>query len=275
MAISASAHVHDSLWAALETFSWVPGARLVREADTTLVLTGMPYATFNNVIAADLPEKSARRRIPEILRAFVPDSLPVTWWVSDETRPTDLPEILTDLGLALQEPEFAMSIDLDRRIDEPALPPGGALEAVERPDQLEGWLAVMSAAFGWPDAGKADIFRSMYRAAPIGADGAAPIRHFVIVEDGRPVASSSLFTGGGAAFVTNIGTIPAARGRGLGTAATVATLMLAQSLGRRSATLTASVDGRGVYRRLGFVEAGVIDRYVADAAVVAAAGGAP
>jgi hypothetical protein len=45
-------------------------------------------------------------------------------------------------------------------------------------------------------------------------------------------------------------------------------LDLARSLGRETATLTASVDGRGLYRRLGFVEAGVIDRYVADASVV-------
>jgi hypothetical protein len=35
------------------------------------------------------------------------------------------------------------------------------------------------------------------------------------------------------------------------------------------ATLTASVDGRGVYRRMGFVEAGVWERYVATADTLA------
>jgi hypothetical protein len=39
-------------------------------------------------------------------------------------------------------------------------------------------------------------------------------------------------------------------------------------LGRAIATLTASLDGRGVYRRLGFVEAGTMERYVATQATI-------
>lgn len=98
---------------------------------------------------------------------------------------------------------------------------------------------------------------------------ARDIHHFLVRVGGRAVACSSLFVGGGEAFVTNIGTTPEARGRGLGTAATVATLELARAMGRASATLTASVDGRGVYRRLGFVEAGILERYVATDWVLA------
>jgi len=100
-------------------------------------------------------------------------------------------------------------------------------------------------------------------------EAARDVHHFLLRVDGRAVACSSLFTGGGQAFVTNIGTRPEAQGRGFGTAATEATLELARTLGRTSATLTASVDGRGVYRRIGFRDAGVVDRYVADAELVA------
>ena len=90
-------------------------------------------------------------------------------------------------------------------------------------------------------------------------------RHYLVRSMGARQPTSSLFVGGGHAFVTNIGTHPDARGQGLGTAATVATLALARDLGRPSATLIASIDGRGVYRRLGFREAGEMERYVATA----------
>ena len=77
-------------------------------------------------------------------------------------------------------------------------------------------------------------------------------------DGGRPAASSSVYLVGGHAFVTNIGAAPWARGRGLGTAATVATLRHAAALDHHAAVLVASVDGRGLYRRLGFREYGIL-----------------
>jgi ribosomal protein S18 acetylase RimI-like enzyme len=157
------------------------------------------------------------------------------------------------------------------RLEAPAIAQavGASLETVERPDQLDEWLAIMNAAYGWPDAAKTAIVRSMYLADQALPAADRDIHHFLVRVGRRAVACSSLFIGGGEAFVTNIGTRPEARGRGLGSAATAATLELARSLGRRLATLTASVDGRGVYRRMGFVEAGVWERYVATADTLA------
>jgi ribosomal protein S18 acetylase RimI-like enzyme len=260
--------VAASLWAALETFGWIPGARVQREPDATLVLSGTQFAAFNNVLAANLPDDAADDRIPELMAHFLPDNAPLTWWVTTTARPPDLAARLERMGLVRQEPEFAMAIDLHREIEEVRLPDGVLLETVHRPEQLDGWLGVMHAAYGWPEREKADVIRSMYRAGLAEPPDRRAIRHFLVTDHGTPVASSSLFTADGSAFVTNIGTIPGARGRGLGTAATNATLRLAQDLGRSVATLTASVDGRSVYRRIGFEEAGVVDRWVATAADV-------
>src|SRR5205807_661688 len=157
------------------------------------------------------------------------------------------------LGLVKQPPEFAMVIDIDLDGDRPIAPPpsGATLETVERSAQLDEWVGIMDAAYGWGDARKAAAIRSMYASELLLPEAERDVRHFLVRErvGGRAVACSSLFIGGGQAFVTNIGTLPEAQGRGFGTAATEATLALARSLGNTSATLTASVDGRGVYRR--------------------------
>jgi GNAT superfamily N-acetyltransferase len=261
--------VARALWAALRGFGGIPGASIEDGRDATLIRSRTPYANFNNLLASALAEDGADGRIHALLRAFAPDSLPVTWWAGPTTKPADLVGRLQRFGLARQEPEFAMALDLAGGWQAAPLAAGTTLEVVERADQLDEWLAIMNAAYGWPDAAKTAIVRAMYVkdfALPV-AD--REIHHFLVRLGPRPVACSSLFIGGDQAFVTNIGTRPEARGRGLGSAATAATLELARSLGRRVATLTASVDGRGVYRRMGFVEAGVWERYVATADTLA------
>jgi ribosomal protein S18 acetylase RimI-like enzyme len=264
--------VTSALWAALRSFGRLPNASVIDEPDVTLVLSGTPYAAFNNVLATRLGAVDPGRRIGEVLAAFSPDSVPVTWCVTTTTQPKDLAARLADLGLVKQAPEFGMIIDLEA---EPAVSPpsAAALESVERPDQLDEWVGIMDAAYGWGEARKAAAIRSMYAAELLLPEAERGIRHFLVRAGRRALACSSLFIGGGQAFVTNIGTRPEAQGRGFGTAATEATLALARSLGRRTATLTASVDGRGVYRRLGFRDAGVVDRFVADAQLVMRLGG--
>ena len=82
----------------------------------------------------------------------------------------------------------------------------------------------MAAAFEWPaDGGKRRIYEQLF-GRDLAPGSAATRRHFLVRDGGRPAASSSVYLVGGHAFVTNIGAAPWARGRGLGTAATVATL---------------------------------------------------
>ena len=139
------------------------------------------------------------------------------------------------------------------------------LEPVEDELALAALQDVQAAAYDWgPDwQAKHSIYRWLYGREL--RDPASSWHHFLLRLDGVPAAGSTLRVVAGQGFVTNIGTAPFARGRGLGTAATVATLHLARRLGLPSAVLTASVDGRSVYQRLGFREHGILDRYVADA----------
>ena len=123
---------------------------------------------------------------------------------------------------------------------------------------LDDFLAVMAGAYGWSDDGRSDAWAELYRLPLV--DRAEPLRHVVVRDAGVPAACASVFLAGGHAFVTNVGTIPAARGRGLGTRATLAVLDIAARHGSPTATLTASTMGRGVYARIGFREDALLRR---------------
>ncbi len=68
------------------------------------------------------------------------------------------------------------------------------------------------------------------------------------------MATSSLFTGAGAASIASVATLPHAQRRGIGSAMSLAPLIEARRRGFRIDTLCASAEGEPVYRRLGFRE---------------------
>src|SRR5439155_24576429 len=93
-----------------------------------------------------------------------------------------------------------------------------------------------------------------------------PWVRFVGFLDGRPVASSGMFAGGGVVGIYNVATLRSMRRRGIGTAMTLAAMRHGRSLGYHVAVLGASDLGRGIYERLGFRDVCRTEIYELDAA---------
>jgi GNAT superfamily N-acetyltransferase len=70
--------------------------------------------------------------------------------------------------------------------------------------------------------------------------------------DGRPAGACTLFKGSAAAGFFDVGVVPAARGRGIGTALMAHACRFAREQGCTVAILIASGMGHGMYRRVGF-----------------------
>jgi ribosomal protein S18 acetylase RimI-like enzyme len=258
--------VEDVLAEVLALYGHIPGASHQADEDLLWIRSGQPYGSMNHVFRLRMRPDAFADRVASVIGNFAPDSLPVTWWVGPTSEPADAADRLRGLGLREEEDEFGMVLELagGPRADAP-LPPTATLEAVTDRATLDGWMEVMAQAFEWPaDGGKRRVYETLF-AHDLDPVRAATRRHFLVRDGGRPAASSSVYFVGGHAFVTNIGAAPWARGRGLGTAATVATLRHAASLDQAAAVLVASVDGRGLYRRLGFQEYGVLRRFSAEA----------
>ena len=244
--------------AAVSLLGRLRGARLCVDPDVTWLASGRPLASLNNVFAVALRGDPAAidARI-EAVHADVSDggSLPATWWIGPGTTPPDLAAHLRAHGLTEAEPEFGMVVDVD------GLPaPAGDVEEVGEAG-LDEWLGVMGRSYGWSDPRAIAAWTELYRDAF--GDPEAPWWHVVVRDGGgAAVACASLFPAGETGFVTNVGTVPEARGAGHGTSATLAVLAIARRLGYRRASLTASVMGRGVYARIGFREDARLERFV-------------
>jgi ribosomal protein S18 acetylase RimI-like enzyme len=89
-------------------------------------------------------------------------------------------------------------------------------------------------------------------ARSVGGLDAARLHEVLALVDGAPAGGGSLWVTGRSAGLYNIGTLEAARGRGVGTAVTAALVERARGLGCTEVVLHATAAGLGVYRRLGF-----------------------
>jgi predicted GNAT family acetyltransferase len=104
-----------------------------------------------------------------------------------------------------------------------------------------------------------EVFYSRVRLEDI--RGNAPMRLYVGLAGGIPVATSVLYQGAGVAGVYMVATLQDRRGRGFGTAMTVAPLLDARHEGARVAVLQASGAGLRIYERIGFKSFGTFDIY--------------
>ena len=115
------------------------------------------------------------------------------------------------------------------------------------------------AAYGFP----ADLFPTLF-ARP--ETMLAPHLQAVVGYDGdRPVAASTVTLTHGVAYVGWVAVVADQQRRGLGAAATAVVTNLGLELGARGAVLMASPMGAPVYRRMGFVDVGLVRALTAPA----------
>jgi RimJ/RimL family protein N-acetyltransferase len=246
-----------SLKAALSLLGRLPGAVIHDAPDIGWLASGRPLASLNHVHGVRLRGEPAAvdARIDQAHAAVTDHGrFPATWWIGPTTTPTDLGSRLGARGLTEAEPEFGMVVDVAG-----VPPPDGEIEEVGEA-QLDEWLGVMGRSYGWSDPRSIEAWKELYRGGFDDRD--PPWWHVLVREAGAPVACASLFPAGDLGFVTNVGTVPEARGAGHGTAATLAVLAIARRQGFQRASLTASHMGRSVYARIGFREDARLERYV-------------
>jgi GNAT superfamily N-acetyltransferase len=224
--------------------------------------------TFRNVVlGARFEAGEADRRIAEIRSGYAGTDTGFVWWVAPHDTPLDLGSRLVEFGLDLEGHAPAMAAILEEvPLDEPP-PEGLDIVPVTDAGTLAEFLTIMEADWlEWTGGEATDIqrrtldafAREIPRRLP---HEPVPLRWLGRV-DGRPVATSRVSIGGGAAGLYAILTLPSQRGRGFGRAMTIAALRAAVGLGYRIGVLQSSDLGYSVYQRLGFRELFRYDIYV-------------
>jgi GNAT superfamily N-acetyltransferase len=260
----------DRNWrASVKAFGLAP-TTLVRDDDELFwYVTGLPDAAFNSIMYANLAPERIDAAVEELqwLRRLY--DVPMGWLIGPSSRPADLGERLAARGLVHRTTLTPMTVALASVQAGPSTVPGSAAEAggieglsveagtvpgltVERVRDaavLEAWIAAEARGFqstGPVGRGLMALRRGM------GVGHGYPLTHLLGRLDGRPVATASALLAGGIVGIFDVATVPAARGRGIGTAMTLAALEVGRSAGYEIAFLQPSAMGRRLYERLGF-----------------------
>ena len=227
-----------------------PGCEVHEDRGVTWFATGLPDPLFNGVMTARLAPEDVDRRIDDLLAEFRSRSLPLEWTVGSSTVPQDLGSRLQAKGLNHLIAVPGMAMELAKLPEEP-LPKGLAVERAETREDLETCIRIAVTTFQIAD----DLVPRL-----VDIELGMPPDHrehalaFLGRLEGRSVASSVLFASAGVAGVYFVGTLPAARKRGLARAMTAAVLREGRDRGYRIGALQGTEMGVPVYRRLGFRE---------------------
>ena len=140
-----------------------------------------------------------------------------------------------------------MTVDL-RRMNETIQPADGfEVREVMDEETLRIWANIFVNGYGLPFDWEALTFDLWIK---FGFD--FPFRGYLGYLDGKPVSTSCIIFGGGAAGIYNVSTLPEARGKGLGAAITLKSLQDAREMGYRISVLQSSDMGFNIYKKLGF-----------------------
>lgn len=179
------------------------------------VITGVDDNTFNGVVRAQLSEATVDQMIDEVAHRLQARQVPHLWFLTGDSRPTDLAHRLEAHGWSRLRQGVGMAMDLEA-IAEPFPPPPGL--TVERVvDEVS--LVLWSTFHRYLENGGRDEPRErLYRS--LGLAGEQPLRHYVARVDGEPAGALSLFLGQEAAGLYNVEVAEHLRRRGIGTAMT-------------------------------------------------------
>jgi GNAT superfamily N-acetyltransferase len=236
--------VDEAVWQAARTLA----GEVLRDDDELRAFgTGLD-AEWNGVHRArPRPGTSAADLVARTTALFA--GRPFTWHLGAASDPA-VEAALADLPFEEEEPGMVAALD-DPSVTVSAPPPGVELAVVTTGEQLRTWVGVLS---GGP---RREGLPATRRPAALGA----PAPHVLALVDGLPVGCAAVFLTETAAVVDHVVTARQARNRGIGTLLTQWALATAYRSGHRTAVLTASPQGRGIYQRLGFRTVSIVRRY--------------
>lgn len=253
---SIAATIEANINAYLLSFARLPYATFHDDATSTWVDSGVASSTFNSIVRARFATDVAGAHIESVLAHFRQRSQPVTWHIGPTTEPPNLGQALLAHSMTHSEDEPGMAVELAHIPDSLPTPPGLTIHQVRDERGLRDWVDVW--LFPVPAESRQLAFDALLGR---GLGDELPWRYFVGYLDGNPVATSELFVGAGVAAVHYVVTLRDLRRRGIGSAMTRHVLRAARDQGYRVAVLTASPDGHGTYRRIGFQDYCWFHRY--------------
>lgn len=229
-------------------FSYIPqmlhSMEIISHKGPLLINSQLKSDMFNIICCQN---SSDGAYIDSAIDYFETAALPVAWWVGFEYDPVDLQAKLESKEFKKEEVELAMAAKL---LEIPALrnqdiiiKKVNSTELINHFTQIIGILV--------PEEAEA-ISQYFTQGSHVILHEDSRLKLFVGYLDGKPVSTSSVFLAENVAGIFDIIALPEARGKGVGSAMTLAAMVEGKNQGYDFATLMATDDAKFVYEKLGF-----------------------
>ena len=222
--------------------------------------TGIPFFMVNGVIDTKIPPEIAEKTITEIIQSFKEEKLPFHWDIGPLSKPTNLNELLLQRNpiIALSNPGMALNLKelSTERVDYPKI----TIVKVQDIETFKIWTKVMLNAFELPLDLLLDFYFETLSLVFLSENSLTDA--YLAYFNEKPVASSIGFYGSGVLGLYGIATLKEVRGNRIGSAITLAPLHDAKNLGYEIGVLHSTEMGLNLYKRLGFKEYILIERFI-------------
>lgn len=240
-------------------FSVVPDVEVYQGEDMIrLASPGIPNRVTNTVLRCRLSTGEVDSAIEETNDYFRSRGVMPHWRLCPGDLPTDLEQRLVTKGFALGEERPAMAVDLKTLNENIRTREGLKIERIDNAETMKekhGWIRRLG-------EGKTLGALIMDLWTRYGFDLESDMQHYLGLINGEPVSWASVFYATGVAGIYAVGTVPAARRQGFGSAITLRALLDARERGFRVGMLQSSQMGINLYRRLGFTTCFTIKTYI-------------
>jgi Acetyltransferase (GNAT) family. len=213
--------------------------------------TGVSISDLNWVWNEKPLTNDNAKSIADIKESYKKLNLRFWWWVYPSGQSSKTRAMLQDAGLCLIEKVPCMAADLNDSASEKQNPNNITSSPVKDKKDLLIWGDISFHGFEMPQRAR-EQYGAFVSSFDLGNQ--SPQRLFLAYFDGKPVATSLLFTHKNTAGIYYVSTLPAYRNKGFGLNITQAAMQAAKESGFRNVILQATPLGAKVYKRAGFKE---------------------
>jgi len=221
--------------------------------------TGISFFFFNGVIDNHISSENAMKKIKENITFFEKRQVPFIWVLGPSSTPKKMGELLIKNGFIIDKLQ-GMAYNLKILNTERELLNKVEIIKIESMNALKVWNDIILTGFDFPKEVRSDFFFEAF--SFILLKDRASASAFLAYYDGNPVASSLVLYKAGVAGIHMVTTLEEARGKGIGTAITLAPLNEAKKLGYETAILHSTEMGLNMYKRMGFKEYCTIELFI-------------
>ncbi|OGP90972.1 MAG: hypothetical protein A2031_04410 [Deltaproteobacteria bacterium RBG_19FT_COMBO_43_11] len=224
---------------------------LIQAGSIWAMNTGVSISDFNWVWNEKPLTNDSANFIADIKEIYKKLNLRFWWWVYPRGQSPKTISMLQDAGLRLIEKVPCMAADLTNLAIEEKIPNNIQISPVKDKKDLLIWEDISFRGFEMHQRARAQYgaFVSFF---DLGNQSLQ--KFFLAYWDGKPVATSLLFTHNNTAGIYYVSTLPDYRNKGLGLLITQAAMQAAKESGFKNVILQASPLGAKVYIRAGFKE---------------------